>query len=83
LYSLVLLDKDISNIELDDTPLELTEKLIIMFYKLSKNEKFWKLFEQKFYLHDDLSTDKKILKEFKSNLGEYLSDLFYDISKNI
>jgi hypothetical protein len=62
-----LLDEDLTNSELNNN-MELVEKLAKLFYNLMKNEKFWKVFEQKFYLHDDLSTDKKILKEFKLSL---------------
>ena len=83
LYSLILLDKDLENIKINDTPIVLAEKLINIFKELWENKWFWKLFEKKFFLHDDLSTDKKILEDFKSNLWVYLSDLFHDISKNI
>ena len=83
LYSLILLDKDLENIKINDTPIVLVEKLINIFKELWENKWFWKLFEKKFFLHDDLSTDKKILEDFKSNLWVYLSDLFHDISKNI
>ncbi len=83
LYSLILLNKEINDIKLDNTSIELVEKLIIMFDDLLKDEKFWKVFEKKFYLYDDLSTDKKILNDFQLDIWTYLSDIFYDISKNL
>jgi|SaaInlStandDraft_4_1057021.scaffolds.fasta_scaffold00531_8 hypothetical protein len=83
LYSLILLNKDVYNLRVRYEPIELTKKLIDIFKNLLDDKLFWKLFEKKFFLYDDLSTNKKILEDFKSNLWEYLSDLFYDISKNL
>jgi len=83
LFCIILLNKDLINFIWYTKAKELVEKTIKIFYYLSNDEKFWKKFEQKFYLYDDISTDKNIINEFRKNLWEYLSDIFYDISKNL
>lgn len=78
LYSLLLLDSNSNN-----QYKYLIEEAIQIFKDISEDEKFWKLFEKKYFLFDDISTNKELIQDLKNDLWKYLSNLFYDISSKL
>ncbi|NDK07796.1 hypothetical protein EOM39_00950 [Candidatus Gracilibacteria bacterium] len=56
------------------------EESINIFKEISEDNKFWISFEKKYLLFDDISTNKDLIKEFRKDLGKYLSNIYYDIS---
>lgn len=78
LYSLLLLNPNTNN-----KYISLVEETIQIFKDISEDEKFWKVFEKKYFLFDDISTNKELIQDFKNDLWKYLSNLFYDISSKL
>lgn len=78
LYSLLLLNTNINN-----RYISLVEETIQIFKDISEDEKFWKVFEKKYFLFDDISTNKELIQDLKNDLWKYLSNLFYDISSKL
>lgn len=62
---------------------ELVEESVKLYKDISEDDKFWKMFEKKYFLYDDLSTNKELILELRKELWKYLSNLYYDISAKI
>lgn len=62
---------------------ELVEESVKLYKDISEDDKFWKMFEKKYFLYDDLSTNKELISELRKELWKYLSNLYYDISSKI
>lgn len=52
-----------------------------IFKEIISDEKFWNYFVKWYKLYDDINTHDDIIEEFKKNIKEYLSDLYYNISQ--
>ncbi|MBS8122195.1 hypothetical protein [Candidatus Vampirococcus lugosii] len=78
LYTLLLLDPSINS---DYS--EYVENSLTLFKEIQDDDKFWKMFEKKYLLFDDISTNKDLISEFRKDLGKHLSNIFYDISTKL
>lgn len=78
LYTLLLLDPNISS---DYS--EYVENSLDLFKEIQDDDKFWRMFEKKYFLFDDISTNKDLISEFRKDLGKHLSNIFYDISAKL
>lgn len=78
LYTLLLLDPNISS---DYS--EYVENSLDLFKEIQDDDKFWRIFERKYFLFDDISTNKDLISEFRKDLGKHLSNIFYDISAKL
>jgi len=56
------------------------EDSIKLFKEIQDDDKFWRNFEKKYFLFDDISTNKELISDLRKNLGTHLSNLYYDIS---
>lgn len=75
LYILLLLDPNI-----DSDYSEYVDNSLDLFKEIYEDDKFWKKFEKKYLLFDDISTNKDLIDELRKDLGKHLSNIYYDIS---
>jgi hypothetical protein len=79
LYSLFLGENEILE-KIPQIAESIQYEVVPLLKGISENEKFWKMFKEKYLMFDDLGTNVEVIDNFRAKLPEHLSDLFYNIS---